>query len=86
VSIRRFRLAGSQSVFREHYIDDGNAPVSSVDPELFGKVSVAPEFAVPDQYRSDPIMEFLSERLSFVNNRMIRLGISIVFGIRVDDQ
>ena len=56
-------LSGAQGIFSEsHYLNNGNALVSGIDPELFGEVSLAAGFPIPNQYGSDPVLELLPER------------------------
>jgi hypothetical protein len=68
-----------------HYSNDRNPFVSVIYSKLFGEVSRAARFSVPDQYRSNRLLELQAVRQSFIDYYVVRLGVSLVFRIGVDD-
>ena len=57
---RAIRLTVDAVMFSEsHHLNNGNALVSGVESELFGEVSLPAGFTVPNQYRSDRVLDLL---------------------------
>jgi hypothetical protein len=68
-----------------HYSNDRNPFVSGIYSKVFGDVSLAARFSVPNQYRSNRLLELQAVRQSFIDYYVVRLGVSLVFRIGVDD-